>query len=171
MSTKERLMTRKDNGNLDTGVTYQTVNLFSSDKRFIDFISDVSHLVKAARNCLYNSVKERYTQYMCKNGVFQSINHISDIFYEDRECGLNILPKPLNEHIKLTRSSKMKVKLSAGVLSSAVCKVVFGNGSPKAANMTHFCSLMHFFWHYQHSKYLVSWIWTKTNNSAIHLCQ
>ena len=138
-------MTEKDNGNLDTGVTYQTVNLFSSDKRFIDFISDVSHLVKAARNCLYNSGKGRYTKYMCKNGMFQSMNHISDIFYEDRECGLNILPKPLNEHIKLTRSSKMNVKLAAEVLSSNVSKVVFGNGSPKAANTAHFCSLMHFF--------------------------
>ena len=28
-------------------------------------------------------------------------NHISAIFYEDRECCLYILPKRLNEHIKL----------------------------------------------------------------------
>ena len=54
--------------NPDTDVTYQIVNLFSSDKGFIYFI-------------LWN--------------------YISAIFYEDRECCLYILPKRLNEHIKL----------------------------------------------------------------------
>ena len=31
--------------NPDTDVTYQTVNLFSSDKYFIYFISDVPHCI------------------------------------------------------------------------------------------------------------------------------
>ena len=93
-------MTKEDDMNPDTDVTYRTVNLFSSEKRFIYFISDVPHLMKTARNCLYNSGKGRYTRYMWKNGMFILWNHISDIFYEDRVCGLHILPKLSNEHIK-----------------------------------------------------------------------
>ena len=49
-------------------------------------------------------------------------NHIADIFYEDRECGLHILPKLSYEHIKLTPYSIMNVKVAAQVLSSTVSK-------------------------------------------------
>ena len=44
--------------NPDTDVTYQTLNLFSSDKCFIYFISfwcSTLHLMKSAQHCLYNS--------------------------------------------------------------------------------------------------------------------
>ena len=86
-------MTKEDDMNPDTDVTYRTVNLFSSDKRFIYFISDVLHLMKTARNCLYNSGNGRHTRYMWENGMFILWNHISDVFHEDRECDLHILPK------------------------------------------------------------------------------
>ena len=59
-------LTKEDDMNPDIDVTYRTVNLFSSEKRFIYFISDVPHLMKTARNCLYNSGKGRYTRYMWK---------------------------------------------------------------------------------------------------------
>ena len=78
-------MTKEDDMNPDTDVTYRTANLFSSEKRFIYFISDVPHLMKTARNCFYNSGKGRYTRYMWKNGMFILWDHISDIFYKDRE--------------------------------------------------------------------------------------
>ena len=48
-------MTKEDDMNPVIDVTYRTVILFSSEKRFIYFISDVEHLMKTARNCLYNS--------------------------------------------------------------------------------------------------------------------
>ena len=38
--------------NPDTDVIYQTVNLFSSDKCFINFISDVSHTLDEIRTTL-----------------------------------------------------------------------------------------------------------------------
>ena len=59
-------MTKEDDMNPDTNVTYRTVSLFSSEKCFIYFISGVSHSMKTARNCLYNSFKGRYTRYMWK---------------------------------------------------------------------------------------------------------
>ena len=62
---------------------------------------------------------------MSKNGMFILWNHIYDIFYEDRECGVHILPKLSHEHEKLTPYSKMNVRLAAQVLSSTVSKVLF----------------------------------------------
>ena len=55
------LMTKEDGVKPDTDVTYRTVNLFNSEKCLIYFISDVPHVMKTARNCLYNSVQGRYT--------------------------------------------------------------------------------------------------------------
>ena len=57
-------------------------------------ISDVPHLSKTTRNCLYNSGSGKYTRYMWKCGMFILWNHIADLFYEERECGLHLLPFP-----------------------------------------------------------------------------
>ena len=133
------LRTKEDDMNPDTDITYRTVNLFSSDKSFTYFISDVPHLMKTAQNCLCNSRKGIYTRYMWKNGMFILWNHISDIFYEDKECCLYILPKLSNEHFKLTSSSKMNVRLADQVLSSTVSKVLLAYVPPEAAETAHFC--------------------------------
>ena len=45
-------------------------------------------------------------------------NHIADMFYEDRECGLHILTKLSYENIKSTPYSIKNGKLAAQVLSS-----------------------------------------------------
>ena len=66
--------------NCDTDVTYQDVNLFSSDKCFIYFISDVPHYMKSAQHCLCNSGKGRYTRCMWNNDMFILWNRISPIF-------------------------------------------------------------------------------------------
>ena len=59
-------------------------------------------------------------------------NHIEDIFYEDRECGLHILPKLSYENIKLTPYSIKNGKLAAQVLSSTQSvKKMTSYGPPK----------------------------------------
>ena len=83
-------MTKEDDMNPDIDVTYRTVILFSSEKRFIYFISDVEHLMKTARNCLYNSGSGRYTRYLWENGMFIPWNHISDIFTSWHNYQMNI---------------------------------------------------------------------------------
>ena len=55
---------------------------------------------------------------MWNDGMYIIWNHIADIFYEDRECGLHILPKLSYENIKLTPYSIKNGKLAAQVLSS-----------------------------------------------------
>ena len=57
-------MTNEDDMNPDVDVTYKTINLFSKEKRFIYFISDVPHLIKTARNCLSNSGSNGCTRYV-----------------------------------------------------------------------------------------------------------
>ena len=138
-------VTNEDDMNPDVDVTYKTINLFSKEKRFIYFISDVPHLIKTARNCLSNSGSNRCTRYMWNDGMYIIWNHIADIFYEDRECGLHILPKLSYEHIKLTPYSIMNVKLAAQVLSSTVSKTLTSYGPPEAAGTATFCLLMNGF--------------------------
>ena len=79
---------------------------------------------------------------MWKGGMFILWNHIADMFYEDRECGLHLLPKIKYEHIKLTSYSIMNVKLAAQVLSSTVSNVLSNYASPDAADSAKFCLLM-----------------------------
>ena len=86
-------VTNEDNMNPDVDITYKTINLFSKEKRFIYFISDVPHLFKTTRNCLSNSGSNRCRRYMWNAGMYIIWSHIAGIFYEDRECGLHILPK------------------------------------------------------------------------------
>ena len=103
--------------NLDTDVTYQTVNLFISDKClsvsflmvhitfdeislqfqstniiaphvsstsiFTRIVQTVLCRLKSAQHCLYNSGKDRCTQYMWANDMFPLWNRISAIFFED----------------------------------------------------------------------------------------
>lgn len=135
-------MTSQDDINPNVDVTYRTSNLFSSDKRIIYFISDPPHLIKTARNCLSNSGAGRCTRFMWNGGLFVVWNHISDIFYEDRDCGLQLLPKLSNDHINLTSYSVMNVKLPAQVLSCTVSDVLKSFGPPEAAGTTKFCMMM-----------------------------
>ena len=77
--------------NLDAEVTYQTANLFSSDKCFIYFISDAQHYIRSNQ---YNTVciipvkvdvLDACTRYMWRKNMFLLWNLISAIFYEDRK--------------------------------------------------------------------------------------
>ena len=54
--------------NAVTDATYQTVNLFSSDKCFIYFIPDAPHTLP--QHYLYNSGKGKYTRYIWSNDMF-----------------------------------------------------------------------------------------------------
>ena len=76
---------------------------------------------------------------MWKCGMFILWNHIADIFYEERQCGLHLLPKITYEHIKLTSYSIMNVKLAAQVLSSTVSKIFLSNySSPDGVKLQNF---------------------------------
>lgn len=79
-------------------VCYRTINLHARH-RYIYFFSDVPHLVKTTRNCLHHSGSGRCTRYMWNNGLFILWQHISQLFYQDVESGLKLLPKITYDHI------------------------------------------------------------------------
>ena len=67
---------------------------------------------------------------------------ISDIFKEDRDCGLYLLPKLSYDHVKLSSYSVMNVKLAAQVLSSTVIQVLHNFGPSDAAATSTFCAMI-----------------------------
>ena len=85
--------------NPDADVTYQTVNLFSSDKWFIHFISDVQYYIRSNQHNIVCTIPVKVdvlhtcSRYMWSNDMFVLWNRISAIFYEDRKYYLHIFPK------------------------------------------------------------------------------
>ena len=85
--------------NPDADVTYKTVNLFSSDKFFTYFISDVPHYIRTNQHITVCTilvkvdVLDTCTQCMSSNDMFVLSNRISAIFYEDKKYCLHIFPK------------------------------------------------------------------------------
>ena len=109
-------------------VVYKTINLFAPS-RFIYFFADVPHLMKTARNCLYNSGSGSCSRLMWNDGQYLLFKHIADIFYRDQAVALHVLPKLTLEHIVLTSFSKMKVKLATQVLSQSVALALQESGN------------------------------------------
>ena len=117
-------------GDADTDVCYRTINLYAPH-RFIYFISDAPHLIKTTRNCLYHSGSGTCTRYMWNDGQFILFQHIAQLYYQDIDNGLKLLPKLTYEHINLSSYSIMRVNLAAQVLSSSVAKVLRAFGPLK----------------------------------------
>ncbi len=92
-------------------IVYKTLNVFAMS-RFIFFFADSPHLLKTARNCLYNSGSGSRSQLMWNDGNYVLFRHIANLFYSDQELALHSLPKLTLDHIVLTSYSKMKVKLA-----------------------------------------------------------
>jgi hypothetical protein len=77
------------------------------------------------------------------NDVFFLLwNHILNVFNEDQECGLHLLPKLTYEHVNLTPFSVMNVRLAAQVLSTTVSNVIKAYSPPDAAGTAKYCSMM-----------------------------
>ena len=113
-------------------VVHRTTNLFAPT-RYIYFFSDAPHLLKTARNCLFNSVERIW-------------KHISALYHADLEQGLHQLPKITPDHINLTSFSKMKVNLAAQVLSNTMALVLrrfFPDGD--AEQTARFCEMVNKF--------------------------
>ena len=122
-------------------VVYKTKNLYCTE-RYIFFIADQPHLLKTARNCLADSGSGTMSRYMWNNGFFLLWSHVAQMFHDDLNCGLQLLPKITYDHVKLTSFSKMNVKLAAQVLSSTVSKVMSEFGSPDSAETAKFCLML-----------------------------
>ena len=61
---------------------------------------------------------------MWNNEQYILWQHITEIFYQDIDGGLKLLPKLAYEHVKLNAYSVMWVNLAAQVLSASVAAVL-----------------------------------------------
>ncbi len=131
-------------GKLPDGLVYKTPNLFCLS-RMIYFFADVPHLIKTARNCLYNSGSGSCSRYMWNNGQHLLFRHIADMFYHDQEFALHRLPKLTLDHVVLTSFSKMKVRLAVQVLSRTVSTCLLECDDPSVVGTAMYCQMINDF--------------------------
>ena len=124
-------------------ITYRVFNHLADEERYIYLMGDASHSIKTARNCLHHSGFEKQcSRLMFNNGYYLLWSHISQLFKEDLECGLRLVPKITPEHINLTPFSVMNVKLAAQVLSTSVSVALQTFAPPEALETAKFCEMM-----------------------------
>ena len=128
-------------GDVGTDVCYRAVNIFAPH-RFVYFFSDAPHLVKTTRNCLMHSGSGKCTRYMWNDGQYLLWQHITEIFYQDVDNGLKLLPRLSYEHVNLTPYSVMRVNLAAQVLSASVAAVLKKFGPPETAATAKLCEMV-----------------------------
>ena len=108
----------------DIEVVHRTINLFAPE-RYIWFFADVPHLMKTTRNCMYHSGSGK-TRYLWNDGKDILWSHISKIVCDESNCGLKLIPKLHEEHVRLNPYSKMNVRLAVQVLSQSVSNILYG---------------------------------------------
>lgn len=117
-------------------ICYKTKNNYMRD-RDIFFFSDVPHLIKTVRNNLFNSGSGKHTRYLWLNQKHLLWKHITDVF--DRDVAVQLRRSKLTyDHIFLTASSTMNVRLAAQVLSSSVGKVMLEYGGEECTETAGF---------------------------------
>ena len=119
-------------------IVYKTQNVFAM-LRFTFFFADSPHLMKTARNCLYNSGSGSCSRHMWNDRNYLLFRHIANLFYGDQELALHSLPKLTLDHILLTSYSKMKVKLATQVLSKSVATALEESGVEEVLGTAKFC--------------------------------
>ena len=79
---------------------------------------------------------------MWNDGQYILWQHIAQLFYQDAENGLKLLPRITYDHIRLNSYSTMRVNLAAQVLSATVAAVMRSFGSPDATATAKLCEMM-----------------------------
>ena len=128
-------------GDAGEDICYRSVNFYAPD-RFTSFFADAPHLIKTARNCLYSSGSGSCVRYMWNDGCHILWQHVSNLYYEDMENGLKLLPRLTYEHVNLTPYSKMRVNLAAQILSASVSAVLKMKGSDDILGTAKFCEML-----------------------------
>lgn len=128
-------------GGTDKDVCYRTINFFAPH-RYLYFFADAPHLIKTTRNCLLHSGSGKCTRYMWNDGMYLLWQHIAQLFYQDIDNGLKLLPKLTYEHINLNSYSVMRVNLAAQVLSASVASVLQSFGQPESHGTAKLCKMV-----------------------------
>jgi len=82
---------------------------------------------------------------MWNGGHYLLWQHIVQLFYQDLENGLKLVPRLTFDHIKLTSYSTMRVNLAAQVLSASVAAVLKEFSTPDTAGTAKLCEMVESF--------------------------
>lgn len=125
-------------------VCYRTINLFAPS-RFIYFFSDAPHLLKTARNCLHHSGFGKEGRCMWNNGFYLLWGHIIQMYNEDSQNGVKLLPRITDQHVFLNSFSVMTVKYAVQVLSNSMSIALKEFGPAEATATSKFCNYLNLF--------------------------
>ena len=124
-----------------TDPVHKVKNVFAPD-RWIYFLSDVPHLIKTLRNCLWHS-KPDGTRSMW-NGRCLEWSHISKIVSE-QSMVTKVCPKLTHQHINLNSYSVMNVRLAVQTLSKSVSIALYTYYGPETHATAEFCDKINTF--------------------------
>lgn len=85
------------------------------------------------------------SRYLWNDGHYILWQHFAQLFYQDIENGLKLLPKLSYDHIKLNSYSTMRVNLAAQILSATMASVLKSFGPPDAIATSKLCEMDFFF--------------------------
>ena len=132
------------NSDSNKTVCYNTQNLFAP-WRNIYFFADAPHLLKTARNCLHHS-SFGGGRCMWNSGKYLLWHHIVQMYNQDMENGLKLLPRVTDQHINLNPYSVMTVKFAVQVLSKSMSTALNLYGSTETSETSKYCeNLNNFF--------------------------
>ena len=117
------------------------IYIFAEDDRDIYFICDQPHLVKTGRNNLHSGFDKTFSRLLWNDNHYLTWIHIKDLMLVDLVLGLQLCPKIITEHIKLTPFSVMNVHLAAQVLSTSVSVALKEFGQPETAGTAKYCEM------------------------------
>jgi len=123
---------------LESGVIFDTVNK-SAPSRVLYFVSDVPHLLKTIRNCLYSSRgKKKSSRRMIRKGKKITWDYIIKLYesYKMRNLRKSFKLSPMN--VYPDSYARMKVKYAAQVLSRTVAQDLEDQEWEEASELIYF---------------------------------
>ncbi|XP_071945700.1 uncharacterized protein [Antedon mediterranea] len=144
-ASPNRKFYRQHGTSVSSEVVFSTISPYT--KRNIYFICDTPHLLKTTRNNLENSGFNSKSRNLHFNHQDLKWNQLLTLVEEDIGCGsgLRKLHKIRHEHLYLTPSLRMKVKLAVQILSSSVAHALEIQGRHDTKSLIHFIKYMNKF--------------------------
>ena len=120
----------------------------------IYFFADVPHLTKTARNCSYHSWSGHCTQYMWNDNKYLIWQHIVQVYQDELENELKILPKLTHGHLYPTPFSVITVKYVVQKLSKIMLLALSTFETPEGTATAECCEMINLFFDCLNTEYL-----------------
>ncbi|KAJ1531372.1 hypothetical protein ONE63_000053 [Megalurothrips usitatus] len=149
----------------ETKLIFDTINFCSPEGRPLFFISDVCHLLKTIRNCLYNSgTGEKKTRHMEINGQKLEWKTIVRLYITFKDCNFRKVFKLNAQNVFPNKFSCMSVKSAALVLSDTTAQDIEDQKWPGTEELVRFIRYINKFFDCLNGAYAGHGIRTKNPN-------